>query len=122
MTSSASAAVTFLNTWGGHGSGNGQFDSPYDVVVSGTGQIYVADTFNDRIQGFDVTGEYQMQWNSLRSDEDQFSWPAGVAVSRMEQVYVGDYNNHRIQRFDAIGTYQTEWAETVAVMAGLDYQ
>ncbi|HEY5974727.1 MAG TPA: DUF1566 domain-containing protein [Geobacteraceae bacterium] len=43
---------TLVDSWGAKGSGNGQFSSPYDLVVVGGEEIYVADTSNDRIQHF----------------------------------------------------------------------
>ena len=52
LVSSAFAEVMFLNSWGSTGSGDGQFSSPKGIAVSGTGQVYVADLGNDRIQRF----------------------------------------------------------------------
>ena len=40
----------FLAKWGSFGSGNSQFDTPYGVAVDGSGNVYVADTDNNRIQ------------------------------------------------------------------------
>ena len=42
MIRPSSAEVTFLNTWGTLGNGDGQFSSPFGVAVAGTGQVYVA--------------------------------------------------------------------------------
>ena len=52
LINSASAEVTFLNTWGNYGTGDGEFDTPWGIALSDTGQVYVADTYNDRIQRF----------------------------------------------------------------------
>jgi DNA-binding beta-propeller fold protein YncE len=38
--------------WGGSGSGDGQFLGPSGITVDSSGSIYVADTWNNRIQKF----------------------------------------------------------------------
>ena len=42
----------FLLEWGTLGSGDGQFSSPFGVAVDASGNVYVADLFNHRIQTF----------------------------------------------------------------------
>ena len=64
LINSASAEVTFLNTWGSEGSGHGEFNWPLGVALSDTGQVYVADRYNDRIQRFDADGNYVSMWGS----------------------------------------------------------
>lgn len=45
--------VCFVTTWGTLGSANGQFAVPTDVAIGGPlGHVYVADTYNYRIQEF----------------------------------------------------------------------
>jgi hypothetical protein len=47
---------TFLTTWGANGAGEGQFNGPHGVAVSASGNVYVADADNDRIQMFGQCG------------------------------------------------------------------
>ena len=42
----------FLTAWGSLGSGNGQLFLPSGVATDGSGSVYVADTYNHRIQKF----------------------------------------------------------------------
>ena len=59
-------ACTFVLTWGSFGSGNGQFESPVGVATDGSGNVYVADTGNNRIQKFDASGTFLTTWGSCR--------------------------------------------------------
>ncbi|MFZ0749110.1 MAG: SBBP repeat-containing protein, partial [Pyrinomonadaceae bacterium] len=54
------SAGTFQFAFGGRGSGNGQFASPgpAGVAVKSSGEIYVADPGNNRIQKFSSTGTF----------------------------------------------------------------
>ena len=42
----------FLTMWGGPGNAPGQFNAPYFVAVDPTGNVFVADTYNNRVQKF----------------------------------------------------------------------
>src|SRR6185369_13103021 len=48
----AAQAPPYLTQWGTFGSGDGQFNYPQGVAVDATGNVYVADSRNDRIQKF----------------------------------------------------------------------
>jgi hypothetical protein len=113
---------TYLTQWGGSGSGNGQFNrqpwNPYcgalfnyawGVAVDSTGNVYVADFGNSRIQKFDSNGTYLTQWGTYGISNGQFAYPEGVAVDSTGNVYVADWDNNRIQKFDSNGTYLTQW-------------
>jgi tripartite motif-containing protein 71 len=43
---------TFLTKWGSQGNGDGQFNFPYGVAVDGSGNVFVAEYNNDRVQKF----------------------------------------------------------------------
>ena len=46
----------FITKWGSNGSGDGQFNGPQGVAVDGSGNVYVVDAYNHRIQKF-TSGE-----------------------------------------------------------------
>ncbi|XP_078575537.1 E3 ubiquitin-protein ligase TRIM32-like [Branchiostoma floridae x Branchiostoma japonicum] len=52
-------------TFGGRGSGNGQFKDPVGVAVSEEGEIFVADRGNQRIQVFTLQGTFVRQFQTI---------------------------------------------------------
>lgn len=49
---------TFSGTFGRKGSGMGQFRHPWGIACDRTGNVYVADSFNNQIQVFIAEGEF----------------------------------------------------------------
>ncbi len=56
-----------LQSFGTHGSGQGQLDCPYAVAVDGKGDILVADSNNHRIQKFIIQGQDFLKAVSTKS-------------------------------------------------------
>ena len=56
------------------------FSDPYGVVVDSSGNVYVADSGNNRIQKFDSSGVFIIKWGFEGSGDGQFFDPTGVAV------------------------------------------
>ncbi|MBE9534080.1 MAG: SMP-30/gluconolactonase/LRE family protein, partial [Proteobacteria bacterium] len=101
-------AATWLS-WGNEGTGNGQFEKPQGVAIDSSGNVYVADSNNHRIQKFDPWGEVIDVWGG--PEDGQFEKPQGVAVDSSGNVYVVDTENHRIQKFDSDGRLLKQWGE-----------
>jgi DNA-binding beta-propeller fold protein YncE len=106
---------SFLTSWGRHGSELGQFSfgSSQDptqppgggIAVTG-GYVYVADSGNNRIERFNLSGGEAMEWGTKGSGLGQFTYPRGVAANASE-VIVSDDDNHRIEKFDPAGAFQS---------------
>jgi sugar lactone lactonase YvrE len=103
------AAITYLKSWGIYGSGDGQFDWPRGVSVAPGGEVYIADTNNNRIQKFTSNGEYLANFGNIGSGNGEFYHPFGLAVSTAGEIYVADSGNNRIQRFNSNGIYLTQF-------------
>ncbi|MBI5101154.1 MAG: SMP-30/gluconolactonase/LRE family protein [Nitrospirae bacterium] len=90
----------FADEWGTSGSGNGQFSGPSGAAVDTSGNVYVADERNDRIQKFSSTGVFLGTWGTKGAGNGQFNGPRGVAVDASGNIYVTDFHNNRVQKFD----------------------
>jgi tripartite motif-containing protein 71 len=104
----------FLTAWGHTGSELGEFkfgssqnytQPPGGGIAVAGEYVYVADSGNNRIERFNLSGGEPLQWGSLGGGAGQFSYPRGVAANAGE-VLVADDDNHRIERFSPSGEYQ----------------
>jgi DNA-binding beta-propeller fold protein YncE len=99
-------------TWetvGESGSDAGQFgnprsdeyqvdDGPWGVGVDAAGNIYVADTWNHRVQVFDANLEFVREWGA-----GSFFGPRDVAIDGDGNVLVVDTGNKRVVKFTPEG-------------------
>ncbi|OLB03108.1 MAG: hypothetical protein AUH21_04260 [Nitrospirae bacterium 13_2_20CM_62_7] len=77
----------------------GQFRSPWGIAVDGSGDVYVSDTGNQRVQKFDREGNFITQWGGFGNGDGQFNFPYGIAVDARGGVFVVDSGNTRVQQF-----------------------
>src|SRR5262245_13883194 len=115
IVASASASLQFDTTWGSSGSGDGEFaDTNYTVAsitvaTDSSGNVYVADYGNDRVQKFSSSGSFLTKWGTSGSGDGQFSGPAAIATDSSNNVYVSDSGNDRVQKFSSSGSFLTKW-------------
>ena len=118
MTERGGSSYQYKSTLGVtmvYGSDNSHFSEPWGVAVDDSGNVYVADTFNNRIQIFNSSGTYVRtigETGVTGSYNSTFSGANGVAVDGLGNVYVADTYNQRIQIFNSSGTYVRTIGET----------
>ena len=117
-----------LHSWGEYGASDtgsappGSFNEPWGITISTEGYVFVADTWNHRIQKFTAAGKYLTSWGRFGQMEtpDSFWGPRDVAVDENGHVYVSDTGNKRIVVFDEQGSFITEFGEVGFAEAQFD--
>lgn len=119
---SAPQPLTVLGVWGRAGSARGEFAEPRGLAYDASGNLYVADTGNHRIQQLAPDGSVVALWGGQGSGPGQFQSPAAVAIGPDGTVYVADTWSERprsadaeatrmgrVQKFRAGGAFLAEW-------------
>jgi secreted PhoX family phosphatase len=79
-----SPAGELLATWGGSGSGQGQFNQPTGLAVDSKGNVFVIDSGNSRVEELSSTGRYVAQWDA---PEGGFRFVSKIAVDNHGNLY-----------------------------------
>jgi DNA-binding beta-propeller fold protein YncE len=102
------------------GTGNGQLTEPDGVAVEeATGDVYVVDKGNDRVEYFNASGVYEGQFDGSgtlagevkAAPSGKFSKPEQIAIDNdpaspsYGDVYVGDTGHNAIDKFSPTGKY-----------------
>ncbi len=91
----------------------GVFNRPSGIAIGPSGNIYVSDTWNYRVQVFTPDGKFLNSWGqrgefgdkAQAEPADGFWGPRGIAVDSQENVYVADTGNKRIRVYASNGQY-----------------
>ena len=108
--------VSQVTSWGGSGTGPGEFDlgwSP-DVDVDENGLVYVSDVGNGRIQKFESDGTFLMMWGEMGSQDGFLDYPRGMTVDANGDILTldgsGDFAG-RIQKWTPNGRWMCSLEE-----------
>lgn len=102
-----------LTSWGEAGTEAAQFafDPPPDappldggfLVVGANGNVYVSDSYNNRVQVFDRKGEFLAMWETFGPESKPFNNPGPISADVRGNIYVADFQGGHV--FDAEGNY-----------------
>jgi DNA-binding beta-propeller fold protein YncE len=81
----------------------GNFSYPTNVAVDSDGNVYVSDTFNDRVEIFDADGNFVRTFGKAGDGPGYFARPKGIAVDSDGHVWVADSVTDRVQVYTLEG-------------------
>ncbi|TXN35208.1 hypothetical protein FVB32_11505 [Flagellimonas hymeniacidonis] len=108
---------TYAGSMQGDGDGtllNAKFNIPRGVAVDNSGNVYVADTNNNKIKkitpmGVVVTlaGKSEDGYEDGPGSEAQFNYPSDIDIDSEGNLFVADYYNHKIRKITPEGIVST---------------
>jgi tripartite motif-containing protein 71 len=109
FTTAANAAPSYQSSFGALGSENGKLKAPADVAVDASGNTWVIDKSNNRVQKFNSAGAYVSQFGTAGTGNGQFNRPTSIAIGPSGNLWVTDSANNRVQKFNSAGTYVSQF-------------
>jgi DNA-binding beta-propeller fold protein YncE len=107
-----------LLAWGSRGSEDGQFleisENTGYLAVDAQGNVYVADTNNQRIQKFDANGKFLAKWTAPAWVTDDKTYPVYITATADGFIYALVYSDNTtpvVQKYDAQGKFLLQWGD-----------
>jgi streptogramin lyase len=94
----------YVDTWGSHGDGPGQFDKPIAMASDGESIIYIADAATGFIHKFSPSGEPRLSFQDDRTNMH----PVDLAVDAGAAIYVADGHRGTVAIFFSDGMRHRE--------------
>jgi len=101
-----------IKTFGGPGTNAGQFSWPEGIAIAPNNTIYIVDTYNYRIQQFDMEGNFIRMWGQRGPEPGNFGLPMDIAIDDQGFLYITEWNNDRVQKFTPEGQFVKSWGST----------
>ncbi|MFO7638690.1 MAG: FlgD immunoglobulin-like domain containing protein [bacterium] len=93
--------------YGSEGPGTGEFRQPHGIACNPEGDVYVADTGNDRLVRLRYAGG-RLVWVSV--PDAALAAPRDVALDSRNRVYVTEYGADRVVVLDSSGARLAAWS------------
>lgn len=81
----------------------GDFAKPTNVALDADGNLYVSDTWNNRVEIFDADGSFIRAFGKAGDGPGYFARPKGIAVDSDGHIWVADGVQDRVQVFSQEG-------------------
>jgi ATP-dependent protease HslVU (ClpYQ) peptidase subunit len=106
---------------------NASLSNPAGVATDATGNLYIADTNNNRVRKVDTNGVIStfagngtaaFAGDGGPASNASLSAPSGVVLDALGNLYIADTNNNRVRKVDTNGVITTFTGNGTAAFAG----
>lgn len=91
----------FIKSWGSKGAAAGQFSTPHTIATDSSGNVYVGDPGNKRIQVFDNDGNFRTQYTNVGA-------PWAICITPGPHQYLYSSNSNSAGTLDDGEIYKME--------------
>ena len=103
--------LEYINSFGCHGGGNGQFRQPNDIAQDRAGNLYATDGGNNHVQVFDCKGQFLSTFSTKGTSSKRPVNPCGICVSWDQFIYVCERDNNCVSVFKTSGEFVTSFGQ-----------
>ena len=103
--------LEYIDSFGCHGDGDGQFHWPNGIAQDEAGHLYVSDSNNNRVQVFDHKGQFFDSFSEKGTTSKKLNFPIGICVSSDQLVYVCDTSNKCVSVFKTSGEFVASFGQ-----------
>jgi sugar lactone lactonase YvrE len=100
-----------VTKWGTTGTSDGQLDTPKGLALDSSGNVWVCDFNNDRLQQFSSTGTWLATVTGVTD-------PDGIAVDGDGSLWVTDSTNDVLRKYTYSGTSPGGYGEVAVAIDG----
>jgi len=91
------------------GVGEGEFVAPEAIAIDSEDNVWVADSYGDRVQEFNPNGKYLSEFGEYGSGNGQLSEPTAIDIDSEGNFWILDAGNLRVQKFNGAGKYLAQF-------------
>jgi sugar lactone lactonase YvrE len=97
---------THTSSFGSLGTAPGQFDRPLAAAADASGNVWVVDKNNHRLQKFNAKGEFLTQFGTPGLAPGQMTLPSAIAIDPQGDIWITEVGaSDRVQEFSPTGTF-----------------
>ena len=100
-------APSLVEIWVNDGLDENARKGPGGMAADASGNLYVVDSEENRVQVYDFSGSYIFSWGSGGENAGEFNNPTDIAIDMTGRIFIADTGNKRVQVFNAVGQYIT---------------